>query len=110
MNVRKLTLAAMIAVAMASATGAPRGVAPHMGAKRVTADITEAADFSRGVTMKHRAVVRNGVHSNDVAAKGLVGNAPFRLVKPVAPARRSAAPMRASAITEGLELRASVIS
>ena len=110
MNVRKLTLAAMIAVAMASATGAPRGVAPLMGAKRVTADITEAADFSRGVTMKHRAVVRNGVHSNDVAAKGLVGNAPFRLVKPVAPARRSAAPMRASAITEGLELRASVIS
>ena len=46
MNVRKLTFAAMIAVAMASATGAPRGVAPHMGAKKVTADITEAADFS----------------------------------------------------------------
>lgn len=60
MNVKKLTFAAIIAVAMASATGAPRGVAPLMGAKRVTADITEAADFSRGVTMKHRAVVRNG--------------------------------------------------
>ena len=88
MNVKKLTFAAMIAVAMASATGAPRGVAPLMGAKRVTADITEAADFSRGVTMKHRAVVRNGVRGNDATAKGLVGNAPFGLVKPVAPARR----------------------
>ena len=57
MNVRKLTFAAMIAVAMASATGAPRGVAPHMGAKKVTADITEAADFSRGVTMKHLSLI-----------------------------------------------------
>lgn len=48
MNVRKLTLAAIFAVAMASATGAPRGVSPHMGAKKVTADITEAADFPEG--------------------------------------------------------------
>lgn len=104
-------LSAFVAGAVAWAASPQGHASPsRLSARRVAADITQAADFTKGAAFRHRARVR-ALPGGEKAPEetGLFANGPVAPVRRAAVPRKSA-PARANAITEGLELRASVIS
>lgn len=109
-TVTLLSSALIAGSALVAAAGVPGG-----NRKAAARDITAPADFSKRVTVKHRAKTLGGAASSrQLLPDGFHTSAPGQFAKRLAKAPAVAvpkkAPARSAAITDGITLRASMVS